>query len=319
MSQKVQAVVVDPSVQGRLTIGAFDAPQVRENEALVRVSAISINRGEVRHAMAAQAGRRPGWDLAGVVEQAAADGTGPKAGSRVVGIVVSGSWAQYVAVPTAQLAAIPDEVSFAQASTLPVAGLTALHSLYHGGFLVAQPVLITGATGGTGDFACQLARLGGAEVVALVRSRERQQAALDSGAHHVITADDLPAAAAHGPYKLIIDSVGGDVFTHTTPLLAPGGTYVIFGTTAGTEPAFNASKFYSTGLTTLYGLYLFKEFAYEPASTGLARLAGLIARKKLHPRISIEENWNKVARVAAALTSRTYTGKAVLHVDEGLK
>lgn len=312
---KTRAVVVDPQAKGRLVIREFDVPPPLPDQALVRVHAISVNRGEVRQSMAAAAGRRPGWDLAGVVEQQAADGSGPKSGTRVVGILTHGSWAQRVAVPTSQLAPIPGNVTFAQASTLPVAGLTALHSLYHGGFILAKPVLVTGATGGTGDFACQLANLAGAIVVATVRTPDREAAARESGAHQVVIGEDPSGAADFGPYPLIIDSVGGEVFTRTTPMLAPGGTFVIFGTTAGTEPTLNASKLYSNGPATIYGFFLFREFAFEPATIGLVRLAKLVSEGRLRPRISIEENWNNVVQVTTALTERSFTGKAVLHLD----
>ena len=95
----------------------------------MRVAAISLNRGEVRRAMSAEAGWRPGWDLAGTVERAARDGSGPPSGSRVVGFLASGAWAEAAAVPTRALAVLPDAVTFVQAATLPVAGLTALYAL----------------------------------------------------------------------------------------------------------------------------------------------------------------------------------------------
>ena len=83
---------------------------------------LTLNRGEVRGALGGPDGARPGWDIGGVVEQAAADGSGPKVGTRVVGILGRGAWAQRVAVPGNQLGVLPDNVSFEQASTLPVAG-----------------------------------------------------------------------------------------------------------------------------------------------------------------------------------------------------
>src|SRR3712207_4580206 len=100
----IQAVVVTPDAPARLALASVDAPVPAPPEALVRVAAISLNRGEVRGSQLAPAGHRPGWDLAGVVEQAAADGSGPAAGARVVGMLNSGSWAELVAVPTYALA-----------------------------------------------------------------------------------------------------------------------------------------------------------------------------------------------------------------------
>ena len=127
----------------------------------MRVAAISLNRGETRRAMEAADGWCPGWDLAGwsrrplPMVQAHALG-------RVVGFLRSGAWAESVVVPTNALAALPDAVTFAQAATLPVAGLTALYALTKRGLLLHRRVCITGATGGVGDFAIQLAHLAGA-------------------------------------------------------------------------------------------------------------------------------------------------------------
>src|SRR5215510_11358509 len=123
------AVVVDHAVPGTLALREVAPPTPLPSEALVRVAAISLNRGETRRAMEAADGWCPGWDLAGVVEQAAADGSGPRPGTRVVGFLRSGAWAESVVVPTNALAELPDAVTLAQAATLPVAGLTALYAL----------------------------------------------------------------------------------------------------------------------------------------------------------------------------------------------
>src|SRR5437867_5031175 len=93
-----RAIVVDPEAPGRLVIRSVADPVTDRGEALVRVRAISLNRGEVRRSGMAQPGWRPGWDLAGVVERAAADGSGPSVGARVVGFLPEGAWAQRVAV-----------------------------------------------------------------------------------------------------------------------------------------------------------------------------------------------------------------------------
>jgi NADPH:quinone reductase len=311
----IEAVVVDPSNAERLVIREVPAPAALANQALVRVKAISLNRGEVRRSQTAAAGFRPGWDFSGVVEQAAGDGSGPKAGARVVGLLNSGSWAALIAAPTNAMAELPENVAFAHAATLPVAGLTALHALYKGGFLVNQPVLITGATGGTGDFACQLAHLAGAKVVATVRSENRKLFVKELGVDEVVVGEDPSQAAQFGPYRLIIDSVGGPQFSKVLGMLGSRGVCVIFGTSAGAEPVINASKFYSTGSTTLYGMIIFQELQNEPALVGLKTLAGLVSAARLTPHIALEDSWRKVAEVAQKLTGREFTGKAVLRVD----
>jgi NADPH:quinone reductase-like Zn-dependent oxidoreductase len=292
-------------------------PALGRSEALIRVAAISLNRGEVRRAQAADAGWRPGWDLAGVVEAAAADGTGPQPGARVVGLLNSGAWADLVAVPARSLAALPDSVTFAQAATLPVAGLTALHTLGKGGNLLAKNVLITGASGGVGHLAVQLARHAGAHVVGLVHQDRHVEPVRRAGAHQVVLGEDGAPAAQHAPYDLILDSVGGATLGTVLAQLAPNGTCVAFGSTAGGEVTFDLRRFFLEGGLTLYGFILFHELEHgEPASIGLDRLARLVAGGQLRPQIEVEASWTEVGVVAQQLVDRRFAGKAVLYVRE---
>lgn len=313
----IRAVVLSPEVEGRLAIKEVAAPIPLANETLVRVAAVSLNRGEVRTAMTSDTVARPGWDLAGTVLQAAADGSGPPVGARVVGLVRNGAWSEQVAVPTTQVAELPDSVTFAQAATLPVAGLTALHALWKGGFLLESAILVTGATGGVGDYALQLARLVGARAVASVRRPEQVELALASGAVHVAVGEDLSQAQQYGPFKLVVESVGGTVLTEALTMLDEDGIVVSFGASSGTAVTFDAMKFYRNGPVSLYGLFVFNELRrVESGALGLKRLAGLVAQGKLTPRISVEEPWEKVAEVAQHLMARSYPGKAVLHIGE---
>ncbi len=205
----IRAVVVDPSVPERLVIHDVSYPAVSPSDALVRVKAFSLNRGEVRNVSGAEEGYRPGWDFAGVVEQEAADGSGPQAGSRVAGLLSSGSWAEVVAVSANRLAELPTSVSFAQAATLPIAGLTAFWMLECRRGLLDRHVLVVGASGGVGHFACQLARQAGAHVVGVVRQSAHAAMVKEAGVDRVVVSEDLVEAREYGPYDLILESVGG--------------------------------------------------------------------------------------------------------------
>src|SRR5215208_5759208 len=97
MPEQVRAIVVDPAAPGKLAIKPVELRDPDRDEVGVRVTAISLNRGETRRALqVADAGWRPGWDFAGVVETEAADGSGPKCGTRVVGLLPSGAWAERI-------------------------------------------------------------------------------------------------------------------------------------------------------------------------------------------------------------------------------
>lgn len=314
--QSRRAVVVDPEAAGRLAIHEVEALTPADSEALIRVCAISLNLGETRRALTmSDAGARPGWDLAGIVERAAANGSGPQVGARVVGFVPSGGWADLVAVPTHSLAELPASVSFAQASTLPVAGLTALYALERGGFLLGKSVLVTGASGGVGHFGCQLARAAGAQVIASVRRPARVAAVKAAGAHEVVVGADLETAKALGPYDVILESVGGRSLTNALGMIAKDGVCVLYGVSESPDVSFEARQFMTIGGVSLYGLILFHEVKRKPASHGLSQLLRLVEDGRLTPPIEVEEPWTKIADVAQRLYNRQIPGKAVLIVS----
>src|SRR3981081_634247 len=213
MPQTIRAVVVDAHAPGRLAIKPVELRGPDRDEVAVRVSAISLNRGETRRALqVAEPGWRPGWDFAGVVDPAAADGSGPRPGTRVVGILPSGAWAERVNCRSHAVAALPDAVSDAAAATLPVAGLTALHALRQGGLLLGRKVRVDGASGGVGHLACQLATAAGAQVWGHVRREEYRAAGAEWCGDRVVLGSDLGAAKPYGPFWLILDSLGGPPF-----------------------------------------------------------------------------------------------------------
>src|SRR5260370_13217270 len=205
----MRALVATGSSAAPLELRSVEEPMADAAQAIVDVRAISINRGELRLLAMRPEGWRPGQDIAGVVAQSAADGSGPPVGTRVVAMVDQAGWAERVAVPSSRMGVLPDAVSFAQAASLPVAGLTALRALRLGGFLLGRNVLVTGATGGVGHFAVQLAARAGAHVVGISRDPARGKALLDAG--DVSLASD--ASGLTERLDLILGSVGREALT----------------------------------------------------------------------------------------------------------
>src|SRR6202034_4135554 len=142
----------------------------------------------------------PGQDVSGVVLRKAANGEGPPAGSRVVALMEEFGWAQRAAVASHRMALLPDAVNFAQAATLPVAGLTALRTLRHGAPLLGRRVLVTGAAGGVGTIAGSVATRWGARVPAVVGRPERAAGIKELGAAELVQGIDN----AQGRFGLIL-------------------------------------------------------------------------------------------------------------------
>jgi NADPH:quinone reductase-like Zn-dependent oxidoreductase len=316
MSDQIKAIVVDAKAPGRLSVQTVSLAPAQPADVTVRVTAISLNRGETKRAVTqSEPGARPGWDFAGVVEEAAKQGGGPPVGARVVGYLLSGAWAERIRVPVQNVAVLPDGVTDAQASTLPVAGLTALHALRQGGLLLGQKVLIDGASGGVGHIAVQLAAASGAIVCGHVRREELKKAVSAWCNGGVAVGASIEAARSLGPFHLILDSVGGQTLATALTLLRDRGTCVTFGISEAPTSTFESGNFFRLGGVRLYGLYIFEELArVEPASTGLALLADLVRRKVLVPSIEVEAPWTDIGRIATDLLDRKFAGKAVLYV-----
>src|SRR6266851_2921783 len=211
------AIVNTPAGSEPVAIREVAEPDLRPDEALVAVHAFSLNRGELRLFQVRPEGWRPGQDIAGVVVRAASDASGPAAGMRVVALCDWEGWAERAAVPTHRMAPIADNVSFAAAAALPVAGLTALRALRHGAPLLGKRVLITGAAGGVGNLAVQLAARSGARVTGIVGSRDRGAVVASLGAHETVDGIDQ----AQGDFALILESVGGASLATAIKKLSP--------------------------------------------------------------------------------------------------
>jgi NADPH:quinone reductase len=305
------AVVNTPDAARPVELRDVADPKPAANEALVQVRAFSLNRGELRSFRNNEAGWIPGQDVAGVVLRQAANGEGPVAGARVVALVDEFGWAEQVAVPGHRMAELPDRVSFSAASTLPVAGLTALRTLRHGGSLLGQRVLITGAAGGVGTLAVQLAACAGARVTAVVGSPQRSAGLIELGAAEVVEGIDK----AEGRFSLILESAGGPSLARAVQLVEARGVVVVYGNSSAEPTPISFADFRGAPNSRVQS---FSYFTSEPEmrfAPDLTLLVSLIADGSLRPQVGVERSWREIADVAEQLRDRLVAGKAVLLVE----
>ncbi len=307
----MKALVTTGSVGPGLELGEVEPPQPASDEALVKLTATSLNRGEVRHLAEEAPGTVLGWDVVGTIAEQAADGSGPPVGTRVVGLVGERGWAEQVAVPTHALAALPDGVSDAAAAVLPIAGLTAWRALEMGGLLLGARVLVTGAAGGVGRLAVQLAALAGAHVTAVVGRPERRTGLVQLGAADVVVGID----SAAGRYDLILESVGGTSMRRASELLAPEGVLVTYGRSSGDDGAIDPYWFGDHSGARIKGLLVFTEVDRRRLGTPqLEKMLALIAGGQLDPQVTRTGSWDDPMPLVRALLDRQVDGKAVLTV-----
>jgi len=307
----MRAVVNTPNGPAAVELRQVPEPTPGPHDALVAVQAFSLNRGELRSFRNNEEGWIPGQDVSGIVLQQAADGSGPRAGARVVALTDEFGWAERVAVPGHRMAVLPDSVSFAAAASLPVAGLTALRTLRHGAPLLGKRVLITGAAGGVGHLAVQLAAKSGARVTAVVGRPERAAGMQELGAAEVVVGIDQ----AQGRFELILESAGGASLATALRLVEAKGAVVVYGNSSGEPATISFADFRGGQNARLQSFFYFTSGPEEQFAPDLALLVSLVADKSLTPQTGPQRSWHDLAQVAEGLRDRRIGGKAVFHVD----
>lgn len=293
-----------------VTLSKTDAPTPRPDEALVEVEAYSINRGEI-FLLAAGRQSPPGKDIAGRVLRPAADGNGPAVGERVVAHVEQGGWAEQAVVPTSQLAVLRDGTSTEVAAALPLAGLTALRLLRAAGGVAGRRVLLTGASGGVGHYFVELAAAIGTRVTAVASTPVRGERLLALGADAVVTSVE----DAVGPFDVVIESVGGDVFGEAVVKLKRGGLMLWFGQ-AGLQPA-RADFFAIQRGPVEVTIRNFNYWTEGDDAEDLATLVDLVATGRLHPEIGVTADWTDTPHLLSAVRDREVRGNAVAVIARG--
>lgn len=306
----MRAYVNTPGAREPLALRDVADPDPQVGEALIAVKAFSLNRGELTLIETRPEGWRPGQDVAGIV-LSAPDGAQVSPGDHVLCLLDGAGWAERVASPLSRLTKLPANVTFSQAAALPVAGLTALRIVRHGGSLLGRRVLVTGAAGGVGNLAVQLAALSGAQVTA-VATEVGQLTNL--GAAEVVPSVD----AAKGSFHLILNSVGGDTLSGSLRRLDPNGALVLFGNSSREASHLRFEDFGSAQNARIQSFFSYSSGPEEAFAPDLTLLTRLVADGALKPLIGAERDWSELASMSADLKARRIVGKAILLVTNNM-
>jgi NADPH:quinone reductase-like Zn-dependent oxidoreductase len=244
----------------------IDTPQPGPGEALVRVHAAAITRGELDWT-SDRLPATPSFELSGVVAALAPDVDDVAVSDPVyalTGFDREGAAAEYAVVPSRFLAPKPGTIGHVESAAVPLAALSAWQGLFdHGDLTEGQRVLVQGAAGGVGHFAVQLARSRGAYVIGTASTRHHETVR-ELGADQVIE----HAAQPDGAVDLVFDTVGGERLQGAPSLLRPGGRLVSVAEEPPAEP----------GITAVY-------FVVEPSRAQLFELARLVDSGDVRPTI----------------------------------
>ena len=276
-----------------LTLEDVEKPSPAEDQVLIRVHAASLNPRDyhvfaglylMRAFFGMRAPKEPrlGADLAGVVEAVGKNVTAFKSGDKVFG-TAAGALAEYVCASETKVALMPANASFEQAAAVPIAGLTALQGLRDKGAVKAgMKVLITGASGGVGTFAVQIAKAFNANVTG-VCSTSKLNLVRSLGADQVIdyTRDDFSRRGQQ--YDLIFDCVGNRSISDCRRALTPNGMYLGVGVRQGGRLIGPLPRLIKVMVASRVGSPKVAIFMASVKQADLSALAEMIASRKITP------------------------------------
>jgi NADPH2:quinone reductase len=298
-------------------------PSADEHHVLVRVTRAGINFADTHARENTYLARyelpfTPGAEIAGVIEE---DGHGLHAGQRVVALVGTGGYAEYVAAPTATTIPVPDGVSDATALGILLQGLTAWHLLSTSAKLEpGESVVVHAAAGGVGSLAVQLAKpMGAGRVIATASTEEKRALALELGADAAVDvtredlADALREANLGERVDVVLEMAGGRVFDAGLDALAPFGRLVTYGM-ASREPNQVASGALMRKSRAVVGFWLMHCLGRpaEMVDAPLRDLFGRAERGELRVIEGATYGLSEVRRAHEELQARRTVGKLLL-------
>jgi NADPH:quinone reductase-like Zn-dependent oxidoreductase len=313
---------------GIVTLREVEKPTPTDTQVLIKVRAASLNAADGHllrggYLMRPFSGmRKPkdsrfGIDCAGTVEAVGKNITEFKPGDDVFG-VANGAIGEYACAPERILVRKPDNITFEQAGSVAVAGLTALQGLRDQGNIKAgQKVLVNGASGGVGTFAVQIAKAFGAEVTAVCSTRNMDQAR-SMGADHVIDYTKEDFTQGDQRYDMIFDNVGNHSIAERRRILTPNGICVLAGMGSAGKHEGQYARLFGNLKAFLVSPFISQKFKFYIAKTlkaDLMVLGDLMQQGKLTPVIDRQYPMEQTAEALRYLEEGHARGKIVITIN----
>ena len=296
-----------------LELARVDRPEPLPSEVLVHVRAAAVNPIDAmaRSGALSLLGAPPfvlGWDISGVVEEVVPGVTRFQVGDEVYGMPFfprqGGAYAEYVAVPSRQLAHKPATLDHIHSAALPLVGLTSWQSLVDTAHIGAgQRVLIHGGGGGVGHLAIQIAKARGAEVITTA-SAPKNEFVHELGADFVIDYRTVDFTEVVTDVDVVLDTIGGDYGPRSIQALTPGGLLITVADRANT----------ALRDATLAAGRQFAGITVEPDYVGLQAIADLVDAGQLRPFVEHTMPLAEAAEAHRLIESGSTQGKIVLTV-----
>ncbi len=315
--------VIEPTGPADVRVVDVPDPEPGPGEVLVEVHAVGVSFPDLllsqgRYQVRPDPPFTLGVDVAGTVVSAPDGIAGVEPGARVAGVVAHGGAADRVVVPTPSVFPLPDDVPYDVGAALPLNYLTALFALEErGGLRAGETVLVHGASGGVGSAALQVARALGARTIAVVSTDEKAAFAREAGADDTVLVDGFKDAVGEltggRGVDVVVDVVGGDVFTDSLRCLAEQGRLLVVGFASGQGiPEVKVNRLLLTNVDVRgvgWGAFAMSKPTYQREQW--QRLLPMVASGVVSPPIGATYALEDFGRALQEMADRRTLGKSV--------
>lgn len=316
-------VITKPGGPEVLKLQDYPTPEISGDEVLIEVKAAGLNRSDVFQregnypAPEGASAEIPGLEVAGTIVKCGPDVVDFTVGDRVCALLAGGGYAEYVAVREGQCLPIPEDLSFAEAASLPETVFTVWSNVFQRGNLQpGETLLLHGGNSGIGITGIQIAHALGSKVIVTVGSDEKGRKCLELGADSYINykTQNFETELQNKGVDVILDMIGGDYLAKNINILKPEGRLVHINAVSGSHVDLDIWKVMTKRLTVTGSTLRSREYEFKKqlAKEIQKNVWPLIESKKFRPVIYKTFPFSEAAEAHRLLEDGSHTGKIIL-------